>query len=901
MVLRGSAPRSGLALTTHELDQVLERLVGREADALEKEVQARRGVYRTRACYDREMNSFARARLFAIVLGGLCACHAPQSAPHVPSSAAGGSAASAHEIEMSPSVRPRTAPYDVENYVIAVDLDPAQRTIDATCTVRLWPLVPKLAHVDLDFVGMDVTSVRDRAGHDLHWQRVDGSLGVDLASPLAQGTFEELTVAYHGHPERGLWFTDERDGSPHEVFTQGECQDARAWFPCFDEPAERATSEVRVTMPRAWTSLAAGDRVARVENGQRATETWRMNFPHPAYLETLVAGDLLVETDVWDGIPLVYAADPRFKLSLRPAFAETGAILEYFSAVTGVRYPYAKYSQVCVDNFPFGGMENISATTMTDTMLPDERSLADLHTYGLVAHEAAHQWFGDYVTCHDWSQAWLNEGFATYFGALYTEKSRGLEEFRREMRGNRASYLARDKGKNQRPIVYGVAREPFELFFSGHVYQGGAVCLNYLRTVLGDDAFFRGVRKYLADHRNQSVVTDDLCIAMESASGSDLRWFFDQWLFRAGLPSVKSHWSPDPEKRTVELVLEQTQADVGVPSVFRLPMDVEIKSQASTRIERIVMDQRRQSFTFHCDIPLEWVRVDPFDAVPMRLDEDMPVACWVAMAERAEDSGGRMRALALLDASVKRSNTEKGGSPTVPERVIASLRPTKNASADERILLLRLHHRLATSILRDVSSAPDRGDLMKAASDDPDVDVRVAAFEMLCDYSADPELDRFAREETKHVESTRLRGALADLIAKFEGDAAFDWLSGELAESTVHGAYEARILGKLALTHDPRTRDILDAWARDETKPDEARVVAVRALGGIKNDARACDALCSLLESPRFRVRRAAIDSIAASRDPRARTALEKFRDATSVDIERRAAEDALARLADGS
>jgi aminopeptidase N len=746
-----------------------------------------------------------------------------------------------------------------------------------------------------------VTSVRDRAGHDLRWQRADGTLGVELAAPLAKGSFEEITVAYHGHPERGLWFTDERDGTPHEVFTQGECQDARAWFPCFDEPFERATSEVRVTMPRAWKSLAAGELVDHAEHGERATDTWRMTFPHPSYLETLVAGDLLVDTDAWDGIPLVYAADPRFDLSLRPAFAETGAILEYFSDVTGVRYPYAKYSQVCVDNFPFGGMENISATTMTDTMLPDDRFLGDMHTYGLVAHEAAHQWFGDYATCRDWSQAWLNEGFATYFGALYTEKSRGVEEFRREMRGNRASYLSRNKGKNERPIVYGTAREPFELFFSGHVYQGGAVCLNYLRTVLGDDAFFRGVRRYLTDHRNQSVVTDDLRAAMESALGTDLRWFFDQWLFTAGVPSVKSHWNLDEGNRTVELVLEQTQSGPGMPAVFRMPMDVEIRSKDSARIERIVMEQRRQSFTFPCEVPFAWVRVDPFDTVPMRLDEDMPIACWVAMAEHADDSGGRMRALSLLDASVQRANAQKGSAPTVPDHVIQSLRPAAKASAEERIQILRLHHRLAVARLRDVMAAPDRADLMAAASHDPDVDVRVAAFEMLCDYAADPELDRFAREEAKRVESTRLRGALADLVAKSEGDAAFDWLAGELSQDTVHGAYEARILGKLASTHDPRTRDILEAWARDETKPDEARVVAVRALGGFKDDARACDALCALLESPRFRVRRAAIESIASSRDPRARTALEKFRDATSVEIERRSAEDALARLADGS
>jgi hypothetical protein len=232
---------------------------------------------------------------------------------------------------------------------------------------------------------------------------------------------------------------------------------------------------------------------------------------------------------------------------------------------------------------------------------------------------------------------------------------------------------------------------------------------------------------------------------------------------------------------------------------------------------------------------------------------------------------------------------------------MASLNPIPDAEPEERVLLLRAHHRIATAGREDGVKAVDRRALMDSASRDADPDVRAAAFEMLCDYAPDAELDRFARAEAMHVESSKVRGAVADLVAKCEADASFDWLAGQLGDISLQGALEAHILGKIAATQDPRRVALLVAWARDETKPDEARVVAVRQLGRVKDDASVRDTLSGLLESPRFRVRRAAIAALGVLRDPRTRAALEHFRAQTSVDTEKRAADDALAGLPDGS
>ncbi len=305
----------------------------------------------------------------------------------------------------------READFDVENYALAIDLDPATQRIAGRATLRFATRGKKLSEISLDFVDLRVREVLGEQGEALEFSHDGGVLDIELPRVLRQGDLAQITVIYDGAPRRGLYFSDIENGVATQVFTQGECEDSRGWFPCFDYPNERATSEVAVSMPAAWTSVAAGERVERRELGNgRALERWRMGTPHPAYLTTLVAGEFVTQNGEWDGIPLVYLADAKLEAYMQARFAQTPKVLEFLSKLTGVRYPYPKYSQAVVANFQFGGMENISATTLTDTWLTDERGNRDGPAGGLIAHEAAHQWFGDLLTCADWSHIWLNEG-----------------------------------------------------------------------------------------------------------------------------------------------------------------------------------------------------------------------------------------------------------------------------------------------------------------------------------------------------------------------------------------------------------------------------------------------------------------------------------------------------------
>ncbi|HUR29665.1 MAG TPA: hypothetical protein VM509_15855, partial [Planctomycetota bacterium] len=217
----------------------------------------------------------------------------------------------------------RQAPYDVEHYALELDLDPVAQKIAGSARVRLAARERGLREIELDFVDLTVRSVEDERGEPLKFAHDDGVLAIQLARAVPPGEFVEVRVRYDGVPRRGLYFADIEDGVATQVFTQGECEDSRGWFPCFDFPSDRATSELSVTLPAKWTAVAAGERVERRElGGGRAFERWRMTTPHPAYLTTLVAGDFAVQHGEWDGIPLLYLADPKLEPFMDRRFAE---------------------------------------------------------------------------------------------------------------------------------------------------------------------------------------------------------------------------------------------------------------------------------------------------------------------------------------------------------------------------------------------------------------------------------------------------------------------------------------------------------------------------------------------------------------------------------------------------
>jgi aminopeptidase N len=807
---------------------------------------------------------------------------------------AAGSAPAAGPLSKPRAHAPRTAPFDVEHYALELALEPATRSLSGRANVRLWARERALRTIELDLVGLEVSGVRDVEGGALDHRHADGLLSIELGRLLQPGDFVELSIDYGGSPGKGLWFTRERDGVPTQVFTQGECQDARWWFPCFDEPHERATSELRVDMPASWRSTAAGVLVERVERGGRAIEHWRMADPHPTYLVTLVAGELVALEDTWEQVPLVHLAAPEHAHALAHGFAETAGTLEVFSRLTGRRYPYAKYSQACVENFPFGGMENISATTMTDTMLRDERGWRDYDPAGLVAHEAAHQWFGNLLTCADWSHIWLNEGFATYFTQLYFEATRGADAFEVGMRDTQDAYTGADVGLTRRPTVWNVYKDPMDLFFGGQTYPGGASRLHLLRFVLGDAAFFAGIREYVAGHADSAVTTADFQAAMQRASGTDLDDFFRQWFHERGYPEfeVRWRWDAGAGEVLVELLQVQAFAD-GTPAVFRLPAEIELGTPGGDVRHRVAIDERSESFRLPAAERPTWVRFDPDSWIPKRLNEVRPVSEWLAIASGDDDPNGRRDALRVLGRSL-------GEADDAAEReAAAEVAVARLASDPVPAVRVAAAQALAGGVQRGVERA--RAALLAAAAGDAEAPVRVAALAALRAAGPDAELAQFAREQFEAGYSWATMGAAADLVrsAEADADAAYAWVLERLDRESPHQVLRAALLAVAAAFERSETAGLLLQFALDPASGSQPREVAVRALPRLaRHDAEVQVELIGMLDTRDWRLRGALIEALGEFDTVRAQSALAARWEVETDVRHRRALERVLARQA---
>lgn len=852
MRARIAAPRGGFALAQRATDEFVEREVRGESHALEQEVQGARvsrfGAHRATE-EGRYPAGMLRPALRAAALLLAAACTSTDRGPD----------------------DARDAGFDVEHYALDLEIDPAARTLHGACRVRLWPTKASLTAVELDLEGLAVESVHDADGAELRFTQDDDSVTVHFARRVELEEYAEFTVRYGGSPRRGLYFAGDRGHGSTQAWTQGECVDARAWFPCQDEPWERATSELTVRVPKSWRVVAAGERVERREVGEHAFEYWRVNFPHPAYLETLAAGEFAVHESTWDGIPLQFVAERRLEPHLDATFTETDEILAFFSRVTGVRYPYPKYAQVAVDGFIFGGMENVSATTLIDAAVTDAAGLADAPATGLIAHEAAHQWFGDLVTCADWSHAWLNEGFATYFASLYVEEARGGDEFLLAMADQRAGWLARDVGANRRAMIHLADGDPILSFLTGHAYEGGAVRLHHLRRLLGDEAFFRGIQLYLGENGGRSVVTDDLRRAFDAASGRDLRVHFERWFEGVGHPVVEVTTRHDAERGELSVEVVQTQEEPPFPCV----VEVEIADESGVRVERFELEGRSERFVLRQSITPRWVRFDPACAFPALIRETRSFAEWLAILSDGPDAAGRRQAADVLGRR-ERSGSDTGLETTIEDALRRALASDPSLAVRRRIAELR----------SGANAGADRDALVERARLDTDPSVRAAALRALeptKSSALDAELGALARAEIARGASYAAVGAALGLLARVEPNDALAMLEREIAVESPHGERAARVVTQIARLADPRVVDTLRAVARDESLPDAPRRIAIADLGrrSVDDAATRADVL-ALLDSPRSSVRREALTASGHARTADVRARLERHaRDTT--------------------
>jgi aminopeptidase N len=604
-------------------------------------------------------------------------------------------------------------------------------------------------------------------------------------------------VDYAGTPRRGLYFVGP-DASfpakPLQAWTQGQDEDSKHWFPCYDSPNDKATSEVLVTVRRPFQALSNGRLVGVTEDRRTRTRTfhWREDFPHPAYLTSVVVGEFTEVRAESDGVPLLYWVPRADAGKVERTFGRTPAMLRFFSQAIDYPYPYEKYSQVVVHDFIFGGMENVTATTLTDAVLLDATAALDFHCDSLLAHELAHQWWGNLLTCKEWSHAWLNEGFATYFDALFAEHHRGTDEFRWQMQENAREYFREDEEKYRRPLVERRWSKPIEIF-DRHLYEKGALVLHMLRNELGDELFWDAIRHYARKHQFQNVETTDLQTAIEEATGRSLGRFFDQWVYGAGFPTLEVSWSWNEPERQVRLRLRQ-RPDGDTPP-FSFALAVEVVAGRDTVRHRVQVETAEQVVWLPAASRPLYVRVDPERWLLLKLEHERGRDELLAQLRHCRDWLGQAEAAEGLARFV--------GDGEVLDALAAALGRRRFFAAK----------RAAAAALARLGGDAAR-DRLIAALAEPDLRARRGIVRALREFRGDAAVATALRRAWKREKSYFVRAEILTTAARVGGAGAFEFVTAGLEVESFRDAIRAAALRALAELEDERGIDVALAWSR---------------------------------------------------------------------------------------
>lgn len=492
-------------------------------------------------------------------------------------------------------------------------------------TIKLTPFYYATNKLELDAVNFDlhrVALINKLDTLDLKYVYNDMIINIELDKTYNKQEEYIIYVDYTAKPNeldnkgnrvfkdtKGLYFinpTGENFRKHQEIWTQGETQYSSCWFPTIDAPNQRCTQETFLTVQNKFTTLSNGILTNTLLNADTTrTDHWVMDKAHAPYLFMIAVGDFEKIEDEWQGMEVSYYVHPEYVDVAKLVFDKTPAMIEFFSTVFEVEYPWSKYSQIVVDDFVSGAMENTTATVFGDFMLTNPSWYSDFDREMIIAHELAHHWFGNYVTCESWANTVLNEGFATYSEYLWTEYFYGVEKADIVF-SDEQYYCFLDKSNN----VVNYHHDNKDDMFGFNSYQKGAWILHNLRNYVGDKAFFEATALYLNKFAYKATEIHDLRLCFEEVTGEDLNWFFNQWYFSAGYSTLKIINDFDNNTNVATVTIKQMQDTRRMP-IYTLPIDFAIHLQDETIYIRKTLTYQEQTFTFNLlEQPL-LIEVDP--------------------------------------------------------------------------------------------------------------------------------------------------------------------------------------------------------------------------------------------------------------------------------------------------
>ena len=423
----------------------------------------------------------------------------------------------------------------------------------------------------------------------------------EFESKYSQGAMLGIKGMYFINP-RG----EEKD-KPTQIWTQGETESSSAWFPTIDKTNQRCTQELTVTVDNKYVTLSNGKLMSQKKNADGTrSDYWKMDLPHAPYLFFLGVGEYAVVKDKWRDKEVNYYVEKEYAPVAKKIFGNTPEMMTFFSKITGVDYPWIKYSQITGRDYVAGAMENTTATIHQESAQQDARELVDGNSWeGTIAHELFHQWFGDYVTTESWSNLTLNESFADYSQTLWDEYKYGKDAGDAENFQGMQGYLG-NPGSDKKDLVR-FHYQHREDMFDAVSYQKGGRILHMLRNFVGDSAFFKSLNNYLTTNKFKSAEAHQLRLAFEEVSGRDLNWFFNQWYFGSGHPSVEIDYQYDDPAGKVNVIVKQTQK---TGKLFKLPIAIDIYNGAQKVRHNVWINNAADTFSFSYTKRPDLINVD---------------------------------------------------------------------------------------------------------------------------------------------------------------------------------------------------------------------------------------------------------------------------------------------------
>jgi aminopeptidase N len=784
---------------------------------------------------------------------------------------------------------PRFHSYWLTNVKIAVSFDERKGDEIGDVTNSVVVVRRQTKWLDFDSADLRYSWVGLANGKRLQYQTFAHTLRVYLPATASPGNAIAIEARFRAHPTKGLYFVRPDAAYPDrpwEVWSQSEMEDGRFWYPTYDEPDEKASSETIVTVPEGQRVLSNGSLKSVTHDRGQKTSTWYwiMPVPHATYLNSIVAGTFVDSEVVHHGLTIQYWAPRQFKQMAAYDFRATPDMIDFYSTFNAMQYPYPKYATAAVVDFTYGGMENISATTLTSRTLHDQRAELDDTSEGVTAHELSHQWFGDYETAADWGNAWLNEGFATYYTALYDEHAHGEDAFAMDRLGMMDDVFDQDR-EYRRPIVTETYAKPIDMF-DAESYSKAGLVLHMLRTISGTEMYRVGQAAFLSVYGERSAYTPQWIQAVTRSTGGDIGWFADEWLYQAGFPEYSVSYVYDAGTNNVRLTVDQTQSTKwDTPAVFSMPVNVEIATaDGAHETFKVRNDFRHQFYDFPVKSRPVMVLWDPGRNILAKTTFTKSVAEWIYQSSHA---GSVLDRLSAFDEMASRDKPSAAVSAAVATFLVKE--PVADARARAAGELGGGTHIAAYAVA------------LRTALNDPSAHVRAAAADALAAFPPNAATTKILLDRAANDQSYRTVAAAVQTLARWDASGIHSLLAHALVEPSNNGEISSAALSGYATVDGAKAIPLEERYARYGA-PLDSRGAAIAALGDTgRGDAQVTADLTGLLGDPDLVTNFMILRALTALGDPRALPAIRKLA-ATTEDERLRdratAAADAIAHMA---